>query len=272
MSVPANAIDNPAGIRATGQGPLLSVSHIGKHFGGIVALNDVSLAVHAGEIAGIVGDNGAGKSTLIKIISAVFPADEGTITFDGNVVAFGSPRAARAAGIETVYQDLALAGNMSVWANVFLGRERCLGPRFLRILNKRGMSTAAYDMLSRFRMNVPPSDAEVASLSGGQRQAIAIARAAAWGSKLIVLDEPTAALGVGETRAVEEVVLELRSRGFGLILISHNIQQVFRLADHIWVMRRGHMIADLARRETTPEEVVGLITGAIAPTERESPA
>lgn len=241
---------------------MLRVSNISKRFGAVVALEGVSLEVGAGEIAGLVGDNGAGKSTLIKIISAVLSPDDGQIEFDGARVAFGSPAEARAAGIETVYQDLALAGNMSVWANIFLGRERFIGPRPLRILDKRGMSSDAEAMLSRFDMNVPPINAPVAALSGGQRQAIAIARAAAWQSKLIIMDEPTAALGVGETRAVEAVIRDLRARGFALIIISHNLDQVFRLADSIWVLRRGRMIGKRMKVDSSPDEIVSMITGA----------
>jgi ABC-type sugar transport system ATPase subunit len=240
-------------------GPVLRATGVSKRFGAVVALEDVGIEVFPGEITGLVGDNGAGKSTLIKVISAVLRPDAGTIEFDGKPVSFASPTEARAAGIETVYQDLALAGNMAVWANIFLGRERTTG---LGLLNKRGMASESRRMLERLRMNVPPINAPVAALSGGQRQAIAIARAAAWGSKLIVMDEPTAALGVGETRAVEEVILGLRERGFGLLIISHNLDQVFRLADAIWVLRRGRLIGSRRKAATTPEEIVGMITGA----------
>lgn len=251
-----------AALSAPAATPALRATGLSKRFGAVVALEDVSIEVAPGEIAGLVGDNGAGKSTLIKIVSAVTRADTGSIEFDGSPVSFASPAEARAAGIETVYQDLALAGNMTVWANIFLGRERFVKPRLLRVLDKRGMAASAEEMLRRFRMNVPPIDAPVGALSGGQRQAIAIARAAAWKSKLIIMDEPTAALGVGETRAVEEVILELRARGFALLIVSHNLDQVFRLADRIWVLRRGRMIADRARTAATPDEIVSLITGA----------
>ncbi|MEA2526163.1 MAG: simple sugar transport system ATP-binding protein [Thermomicrobiales bacterium] len=249
--------------------PVLRATGISKRFGAVVALEDVGIEVAAGEIAGLVGDNGAGKSTLIKILSAVLRADTGTIEFDGQPMSFASPAEARAAGIETVYQDLALAGNMTVWSNIFLGRERTSG---LGLLDKRGMAREARQMLERFRMNVPPINAPVAALSGGQRQAIAIARAAAWGSKLIIMDEPTAALGIGETRAVEEVILGLKERGFALLIISHNLDQVFRLADSIWVLRRGRLIGMRRRAQTTPDEIVSLITGAAAATGRENVA
>jgi ABC-type sugar transport system ATPase subunit len=239
--------------------PVLRASGVSKRFGAVVALEDVGIDVFPGQITGFVGDNGAGKSTLIKIISAVLKPDAGTIELDGQPQHFASPAAAREAGIETVYQDLALAGNMAVWANIFLGRERT---NELGLLDKRGMADEARQMLERLRMNVPPINAPVADLSGGQRQAIAIARAAAWGSRVIVMDEPTAALGVGETRAVEEVILGLRERGFGLLMISHNLDQIFRLADTIWVLRRGRLIGSRRKTETTPEEIVSMITGA----------
>lgn len=249
----------------------LRARDISKRFGGVVALDNVSIDIVGGQITGLVGDNGAGKSTLIRILSAVLTADSGTIELDGDEVRFSSPADARAAGIETVYQDLALAGNMPVWANIFLGRELLRGPRRLNVLDKRRMAQEAGAMLARLSRNLPPITAETWQLSGGQRQAIAIARAAAWGSKVIIMDEPTAALGPAETRSVEEVILELRERGFAVLIISHNLEQVFRLVDRVWVLRRGRMIGSRARAETTPEEVVGMITGAIAVL-RSSPA
>ncbi len=244
--------------------PTLRARQIGKRFGGIVALDDVSIDIVAGEIAGLVGDNGAGKSTLIRILSGVLAADAGTVELDGAPVRFASPAEARAAGIETVYQDLALAGNMPVWANVFLGRELRRGPAALNILDKRRMSVQARDLLSRFSRNLPPIDAPAENLSGGQRQAIAIARAAAWGSKVVIMDEPTAALGPAETRAVEEVIGGLRDRGFAVLVISHNLEQVFRLVDRVWVLRRGRLAGQRRLAETTPEDLVAMITGVSA--------
>ncbi len=226
------------GASEPGAPPTLRARHVSKRFGGVVALDDVSIDVAAGQITGLVGDNGAGKSTLIRIISAVLEADSGTIELDGAPVQFTSPAEARAAGIETVYQDLALAGNMPVWANIYLGRELTRGPAFLNMLDKPRMAAEAREMLSHLSRNMPPIEAPTALLSGGQRQAIAIARAAAWGSKVIIMDEPTAALGPAETRAVEEVISGLRARGFAVLIISHNLEQVFRLADSVWVMRR----------------------------------
>ncbi len=254
-TIPERPSEQPASLRAHG---------VSKRFGGVVALDEVDLDVRAGEITGLVGDNGAGKSTLIKILSAVLKPDAGAIEFDGAPVNFASPADARRAGIETVYQDLALAGNMPVWANVFLGRELTRGPRPLNILDKPRMAAQATEMLGRFSRNLPPIDAPTALLSGGQRQAIAIARAAAWGSKVIIMDEPTAALGPAETRSVEEVIVGLRDRGFAVLIVSHNLEQVFRIVDRVWVLRRGRMIGQRLLADTTPEEVVGLITGASA--------
>jgi simple sugar transport system ATP-binding protein len=238
--------------------PILRASGVSKHFGAVVALENVPIEIYPGEIAGLVGDNGAGKTTLIKIIAGVHRADTGTIELEDRQIAFSSPAEARAAGIETVYQDLALAGNMSVWANIFLGREKL---RWSSLLDKRGMASEASEMLDRLHINAPPINSPVASLSGGQRQAIAIARAAAWGSKVIVMDEPTAALGVAETTAVEELIRGLRNQGFGVLIISHNLDQVFRLADRIWVLRRGRFVGTRKTAETNPQEIVSMITG-----------
>lgn len=238
--------------------PILRAIEISKRFGAVVALHQVSLEIFPGEITGLVGDNGAGKSTLIKIISAAYQADSGKIELDGRVAGFESTAEARTAGIETVYQDLALAGNLSVWANIFLGREK---QNRLGLLDKRRMAREARSMLEQLNINVPPINLPVASLSGGQRQAIAIARAAAWGSKVIIMDEPTAALGVKETTAVEDVIRELRDQGFGVLLISHNLDQVFRLADRISVLRRGMYVGSRKTDQTDPEEIISMITG-----------
>ena len=242
--------------------PLLRAKAISKNFGAVIALHDVSVDIAPGLVTGLVGDNGAGKSTLVKIISGVLRPDSGTIEFDLKVADFASPAEARASGIETVYQDLALAGNMPVWANVYLGREVTTGPAFLHVLDKRRMISSTGEMLARFVKHVPPIDEPVEALSGGQRQIVAIARAGAWGSKLILMDEPTAALGVAETRAVEEVIFGLRERGLTILVISHNLDQIFRITDHIWVLRRGRMIGHRETRSTRPEEIVGMITGA----------
>ena len=244
---------------------LLSAERISKSFGAVVALQDATLHLPAGEITGLVGDNGAGKSTLIKIISGVFTPDSGLIEFLGKPANFASPAEAREQGIETVYQDLALAGNLAVWANLYLGRELTVSPKFLHILDKRAMLSKTSEMLKRFIRDVPPIAEPVELLSGGQRQVVAIARAGAWGSKLILMDEPTAALGVVETKAVEEVIFELKRQGLTILVISHNLDQIFRITDGVWVMRRGHVIGYRRTMKTHPDEIVSMITGAAAP-------
>jgi ABC-type sugar transport system ATPase subunit len=241
---------------------LLRVEKISKSFGAVAALHDVTLHLPTGEITGLVGDNGAGKSTLVKIVSGVLTPDSGSIEFGGKVVRFASPADARMHGIETVYQDLALAGNLAVWANVYLGREQTVGPKFLHILDKRAMLSKTADMLERFIRNVPPIAEPVEMLSGGQRQVVAIARAGAWGSKLILMDEPTAALGVAETKAVEDVIFEMKRQGLTILVISHNLDQIFRLTDGVWVMRRGRVIGYRRTAEAHPDEIVSMITGA----------
>lgn len=241
---------------------LLRAEHVNKNFGAVVALDRVTLHLPKGEITGLVGDNGAGKSTLIKIISGALTPDAGSIEFDGRPAHFTSPAEARARGVETVYQDLALVGNIAVWANVYLGRELTAGPTFLHMLDRRAMLASTGEMLKRFMRNPPPIDEPVEKLSGGQRQVVAIARAGAWGSKLILMDEPTAALGVAETAAVEEVIFELRRQGLTVLVISHNLDQVFRVTSGIWVLRRGSVIGYRETAETRPEEIVSMITGA----------
>lgn len=243
---------------------ILEVRDVDMRFGAVTALDNVSMHLNQGEVTGLVGDNGAGKSTLVKLISGVLRPTSGSIEFDGSEANFTSPAIARARGIETVFQDLALAGNMPVWANIFLGRERFRGPQMLGLLDKKAMIAEAGQMLGRYRMNVPPIEGDVDGLSGGQRQIISIARAAAWGSKLILMDEPTAALGVAETAAVEDVIRSLKENGFSVLIISHNLEQVFRLTDSVWVLRRGKMIGSRRTNETSGNEIVGMITGAQA--------
>jgi ABC-type sugar transport system ATPase subunit len=243
---------------------LLRAERISRSFGAVVALQDASLHLPTAEITGLVGDNGAGKSTLVKIVSGVLTPDSGTIEFLGKPAHFASPAEARAQGIETVYQDLALAGNLAVWANVYLGRELTVGPKILHILDKRAMLSRTSEMLERFIRNVPPIVEPVELLSGGQRQVVAIARAGAWGSKLILMDEPTAALGVAETKAVEDVILEMKRQGLTILIISHNLDQIFRVTDGVWVMRRGRVIGYRETPKTHPDEIVSMITGAVA--------
>jgi len=241
---------------------LLRLIEISKSYPGVRALSRVSLTVNRSEVLALIGENGAGKSTLVKIISGVLTPDSGMIEFEGKRVMFASPAEARADGIETVYQDLALAPNLAVWANVYLGRELTRGPKMMHVLDKRAMVANTDKMLKRFIRNVPPIDESVELLSGGQRQVVAIARAGAWGSKLILMDEPTAALGVAETKAVEEVIFELKRQGLTVLIISHNLDQIFRITSGVWVLRRGRAIGYRETARTRPEEIVLMITGA----------
>ncbi|RCV52143.1 ABC transporter ATP-binding protein [Marinitenerispora sediminis] len=243
---------------------LLVVDRVAKSFGNVRALRDVSLWLGRGQITALIGDNGAGKSTLVRTLSGVHPPDSGELRFDGTPVRFTSPEEARSAGIETVHQNLALVDDLTVWQNLFLGRERIRRVAGLPLLDRAAMREQAGEMLSRLSVNVPPAWAKVRRLSGGQRQAVAIARAAGWGSKLVIMDEPTAALGVQETARVEELIARLRDEGMAILLISHNFDQVMRLADRVWVMRAGGLAAGRATADTDAQELVALVTGARA--------
>jgi ABC-type sugar transport system ATPase subunit len=244
--------------------PVLRIEGLTKHYGGVRALTDAHFQLAAGEHAAIVGDNGAGKSTFVRLITGVEQANSGQITLDGQRVQFDSPMDAREQGIETVYQTLALADDLDVPANIFLGREIIrwnLGP--LSVLNHRAMREQSVRMLATTGVHIQDLSEPLRGMSGGQRQCVAIARAAGFAKKLIILDEPTAALGVQETARVEAIIQGLKQRGIPLILISHNLRQVFDLVDRIWVFRQGRIIASRLTRETNPQEIVGLITGAI---------
>jgi simple sugar transport system ATP-binding protein len=241
--------------------PLLEVDAISKRFGSVVALREASLTAATGQITAIVGDNGAGKSTLIKCVAGVHGYDSGEIRFAGAPVSFATPEQAREHGIETVYQDLALIEDLSVWQNLFLNRERTIGGP-LRLLDRRAMRKEADILLRRLAIEVPSVRARVRRLSGGQRQAVAIARAVAWGSRLVIMDEPTAALGVRETARVEEFIRSLRNHGLTVIVISHNFDQVIRLSDHVWVMRGGRVVAGGRTSGLTADDLVALVTGA----------
>jgi len=243
---------------------LLDVRHVSLSFGPVRALQDVSLSLRAGEITAIVGDNGAGKSTLVRCVAGVHQADEGEIVFDGQPVHFTRPDQARRAGIETVHQNLALVEDLTVWQNLFLNREITSGWGPFTFLRKRRMRNTAQEMVSALAVNVPAVTSTVRRLSGGQRQAVAICRAAGFSSKLVIMDEPTAALGVQETAKVEELILRLRDEGHAVFLISHNFDQVMRLSDQVWVMRAGRCVAGRRTADTNAQEIVGLITGAIA--------
>ncbi|MCJ1702471.1 MULTISPECIES: ATP-binding cassette domain-containing protein [unclassified Rathayibacter] len=243
---------------------LLEATDIKKSFGGVHALKGASISMRRGEITALIGDNGAGKSTLVRCLSGVHPADSGTIVLDGDVVHFTSPLGARDGGIETVHQTLALVEDLAVWQNFFLGRELTKGVPGLRFLDRAQMKRTAQELLGDLAVNVPPVTSKVRRLSGGQRQAVAIARAAGWGSKIVIMDEPTAALGVQETARVEKIILKLRDAGVAVLLISHNFDQVMRLSDQVWVMRAGLAVAGRRTAETSGDELVSLITGAKA--------
>jgi D-xylose transport system ATP-binding protein len=241
--------------------PLLEVSDVDKNFGAVRALSGASLTLARGEITALVGDNGAGKSTLVRCITGVHRPDGGTIRFNGKEVHFHAPEDARALGIETVYQDLALVEDLAVWQNLFLNREITRGVGPLRLLNKRAMIASAETTLSRLAVTVPSVRSTVRRMSGGQRQSIAISRAISWGSTLVIMDEPTAALGIRETRAVEELIKRLREEGITVLLISHDFDQVMRLSDQIWVLRQGTVAGGRRTAETTGEQIVAMITG-----------
>jgi ABC-type sugar transport system ATPase subunit len=245
--------------------PLLHVDGVSKSYGYVNALIDVSLDVDAGEIVGLVGDNGAGKSTLVKVIAGAHRPDEGAIFVDSEEMQFHSPLDAHEHGIETVYQDLALAPDLPVWANLFLGREEYVpGPgRLFGWMNKREMRRRAQDELGRLQIPIGDVDVAVEDLSGGQRQAVAVARTIAWGKRLVMMDEPTASLGVDEQEKVGALVRRLAEDGIAVLLVSHNLAQVFELAQRVVVLRHGRRVAERSVGATTREEIVALITGAM---------
>ena len=246
--------------------PRLEARGLVKTFGHVVGLGGVSLQLYPGEVLAIIGDNGAGKSTLIKCLCGALAPDEGEILMDGARVAFSSPLDARRAGIETVFQTLAVAPALDIASNLYLGREvRAPGPlgRFFRKLDTRGMRAAAKEQLAELGIGtIQDITQKVETLSGGQRQAVAVARAAAFGSKVVILDEPTAALGVRESGQVLTLIKHLRSRGLPVILISHNMPQVFEVADRIHIQRLGRCVGVITPGSHTMEEAVAIMTGA----------
>ena len=238
--------------------PLLELRGVSKRFGAVQALTNVSFASRPGEVMALVGDNGAGKSTLIKGIAGIYPFDTGEVYFDGKPVHIHGPRDAAALGIEIVYQDLALADNLDVVANMFLGRERVKN-RIL--LDENSMEQSCIQTLSSLSVtSISSVRQHVAGLSGGQRQAIAVAKAVMWNSRLVILDEPTAALGVAQTRQVLDLVRRLAGKGLAVVIISHNLHDIFEVADRIAVLRLGQKVAEFATTETTQQEVVHAIT------------
>ncbi len=241
---------------------LLDVRAVSKNFGAIRAVNDISFSVAPGEVIGLMGDNGAGKSTMVKLIAGNFPPSEGEVAVDGQVCHFHKPIEARARGIEVVYQDLALADNLTAAENVFLGREIKKGPWPFRILNKQAMIDRSAQLFAELKSETRPRDL-VRKMSGGQRQAVAIARTRLSNAKLVLMDEPTAAISVRQVAEVLGLIHRLKAQGVSVMLISHRMPDVFAVADRIIVMRRGGKVADKRTSETTPEEITGLITGAI---------
>jgi len=243
-------------------GPLLEVKGISKLFGGVHAVEDVSLALARGEVLALARDNGAGKSTLIKVISGVHRPDGGEIRYRGEPVDFPNPQAARDRGIETIYQDLALADNLDVGANVFLGREpMCRRFGFLPVIDRKRMREEAGRSLAELDITLHRLDLPVRQLSGGQRQAIAIGRAIHWQARVLIMDEPTAALGVPEQRKVMALIRNLRASGAGVIFISHNLADIFEISDRIVVLRRGLKVGERRKAETNPDEIVRLMVG-----------
>ncbi len=246
--------------------PVLRARGIDKSFGAVRVLESVDFEVRPGEVVALIGDNGAGKSTLINILTGVLRPDSGEIFFEEKRVRFATPHEARERGIETVYQDLAVAPQLDAVSNIFLGREH----RRAGILGRLGfldggrMRRETEDQLTDLRVRLSSLEKPLSTLSGGQRQGVAVARAVMWASKVVIMDEPTAALGPAETRAVEEVIGGLRDRGFAVLVISHNLEQVFRLVDRVWVLRRGRLAGQRRLAETTPEDLVAMITGASA--------
>ena len=254
MTMPSATTTSP---RAQQETPLLALRGINKSFGAVHVLQDVDLDAYAGQVTALVGDNGAGKSTLIKGVAGIYAFDSGDYLFDGQPVTVHTPKQANALGIEVVYQDLALCDNLDIVGNLFLGRELTQ----TKVLDETTMERRAIETLAGLSVRTVRSiRQQVASLSGGQRQTVAIARAVLWNSKLVILDEPTAALGVAQTEQVLKLVRRLADRGLAVVLISHNLNDVFEVADNISVLYLGKVAAQVARSEVTSNQVVELIT------------
>jgi len=239
--------------------PILRMRGIGKSFGAVRALNNVDFEVYQGEVVGLVGDNGAGKSTLIKAVAGVSPADEGEVYVQGQSVKITSPQVATKLGIETVYQDLALCDNLDVVSNLFLGREE-ISP--IGTLTENNMERRGLQVLRTLDVKLPSIRSIVSTLSGGQRQSIAVAKTILRNAKVVLLDEPTAALGVAQTKQVLNLILRLREQGLAVVVISHNLADVFEVVDRVIVLRLGRRVATFNIKTTTPERVVAAITGA----------
>jgi simple sugar transport system ATP-binding protein len=241
--------------------PILRLKELYKHFGGLVAVDRLSMDVYAGEVLALAGDNGAGKSTLIKMVAGVHRPDGGSMYFDGREVAFRAPLDARRHGIETIHQDLALCENLDAAVNIFLGREPVRRVGIFRLIDRAHMIAESRAVLDRLAIYLPTLECPVRDLSGGQRQAVAIARAIYWNARVMIMDEPTAALGVAEQRKVLELARTLCDRDVSVIIVSHNMQDVFAVADRIVVLRRGRKVGERMIRDTSVDEVVGMMVG-----------
>jgi len=260
----ATEVRQPAFTGAGRGEPRLRLTGVNKTYGAVRALTDVSFEVYAGEVVGLVGDNGAGKSTLIKTIAGVQPADSGEIFMDGRPVTINTPQDATHLGIETVYQDLALCDNLDVVGNLYLGREqvRNVIPNLVEPLDEVGMEARTNQILKQLDVKIPSVRVPVAALSGGQRQSIAVAKTVLRDPKVVLLDEPTAALGVAQTRQVLNLIRRLRESGLAVVMISHNLADVFEVADRVIVLRLGRRIDTFDIATTTSEQIVASITGA----------
>jgi D-xylose transport system ATP-binding protein len=245
--------------------PILEMKGISKRFGAVQALSEVDFEVYRDEVVGLVGDNGAGKSTLVKIIAGTYQPDDGHYIFEGEEVTVNNPRQATNLGIQTVYQDLALCDNLDVVANLYLGREEMqhVVPRLFDSIDEVTMEQRALHFISDLHVKIPSIRSRIATLSGGQRQSVAVARAVMWNSKVVLLDEPTAALGVEQTHQVKELILRLREQGLGVVVISHNLADIFDVSDRIIVLRLGKRVATFETHVSNPEQVVAAITGAV---------
>ena len=261
-------------MRETGK-PIVEMRRIDKHYGGVHAVMGVNIDIYSGEVHALVGDNAAGKSTLIKILSGAVARDGGTISFEGQHVEITQPRDAKDLGIETVYQDLALADNLDVASNVFLGREMTKAGLLRFLLDNRKMEQRSRSLLSRLKINIPNIRQRVRSMSGGQRQSIAIARCVCFNARVVILDEPTAALGVAETNKVYALIREMRDQGLAVLLISHNLSHVFENCDRIPVLKTGRLVGSRRVIETTQDEILRMIVSGVAseePVAEDAPA
>ena len=247
------------------QSPILELKGISKRFGAVQALSEVDFEVYPNEVVGLVGDNGAGKSTLVKVIAGTYQPDSGKYLFGEREVSVHNPREASDLGIQTVYQDLALCDNLDVVANLYLGREEMqpVIPGLLNTMDEIDMEQKAQSFIKELHVNIPSIRSRIATLSGGQRQSVAVARAVMWNSKVVLLDEPTAALGVEQTQQVKDLIVRLREQGLGVVVISHNLADIFDVSDRIIVLRLGKRVANFKTHVSNPEQVVAAITGAV---------